>query len=450
VPSARPLSFRSYSVASNNSNNGASLGPKPSAEPNEATVGTEIDTPAVAPVQIAAKHTIVPFRKGNVPYLHTLLRDGCKCPQCVDQHSKQRSFRLSDIPANIKPRSAKFDGTKLEIQWKNDIPGFDPNHTSVYHQRTLRQPSANFQYFTSGHRRKRTLWGKPLMSQKQHWISYNDYVNDEAKFAAAMRDLASTGLLFVKDIPDSREMVEKIATRMGPLRNTFYGATWDVRTVPQAKNVAYTSQYLGFHMDLMYMNEPPGFQLLHCLQNSCDGGQSLFADAFFVAEKLQREDPDAFETLSNFQVAYEYNHSEHVYSNEWPIFERYRDRKSKQWRLLHANYSPPFQAPIYGRMRSAKYTETGVKALKKFADMLEDESNIFELKLNPGECVIFENRRVLHARRQFNMATGQRWLAGAYVDEDALLSTFAVMSRKHRDVWQQTGRRDNGDEQGEE
>ncbi|KAF7594981.1 hypothetical protein BBP40_007579 [Aspergillus hancockii] len=446
APSARPLSLRGYSVASNYTSPSAQLAAAPR-EPNDPTVGTELETPQR--VKIDTHHTVVPFRKGPVAFLHTVLRDGCKCPQCVDIHSKQRNIRLTDVPSNIKPRSANFDGQQLEIKWDNDIPGFDPDHTSVYNQRNLRLPSANVQYSSAGKRRNRALWDKARMQEIQHWISFEDYLNDEAKFARAMRQLATTGLLFVKDIPDSREMVEKIATRMGPLRNTFYGATWDVRNVPQAKNVAYTSQYLGFHMDLMYMNEPPGFQLLHCLQNSCDGGESLFADSFSVAAKLARADPDAFETLSDFYLRYEYNHAEHVYSNEWPVFERYRDGKSKQWKLLHANYSPPFQAPMYGRMRSRKHSEKGLEALRTFADMLGDESNIFELKLNPGECVIFENRRVLHARRQFNTATGQRWLAGAYVDEDALMSQFAVMSKKHRDIWVQNGKRNNKDEQGE-
>ena len=44
-------------------------------------------------------------------------------------------------------------------------------------------------------------------------------------------------------------------------------------------------------------------------------------------------------------------------------------------------------------------------------------------KLNPGECFIVDNTRVLHARTAYSGA-GTRWLQGCYVDKDGLLSTI--------------------------
>ena len=66
---------------------------------------------------------------------------------------------------------------------------------------------------------------------------------------------------------------------------------------------------------------------------------------------------------------------------------------------------------------------------------MEHESAVFQLKLNPGECAIFANRRIVHARREFDTSNGSRWLAGAYVDEDAVLSRFAVTERQHARLW---------------
>ncbi|KAE8365180.1 hypothetical protein BDV27DRAFT_127393 [Aspergillus caelatus] len=442
VPSARPLYSRGYAVASGAAEDAASLGPNSTTAPEGGQhdpIRSIVETPMPqtrnsqpsAP-SIGRQGIRIPTGKGDISALHYLLRDGCKCPQCVDQHSKQRNFRMSDIPTDIKPRSADWDGSVLKVKWENDIPGFDESHTSTYTLNQLRNPSANYSYHSTGRKRKRLLWHNWF---KHRFVSYEEYMHDDKAFSSAMRNLAQTGLLFVKDVPDSRAEVEKIATRMGPLRNTFYGSTWDVRTVPEAKNVAYTSQFLGFHMDLMYMNEPPGFQLLHCLQNSCDGGESLFADSFAVARQLGIDDPEAFKALCNLRLSYEYNHENDIYTNDWPVFQTYVDEYTQQQRLTHANYSPPFQAPMHGQRRPFNRTVTEMRALDKFAKMLEDESYIYELKLNPGECVIFENRRVLHARKQFNTATGQRWLAGAYVDEDAVLSKFATSARKYPHMW---------------
>ncbi|GIJ89160.1 hypothetical protein Asppvi_008090 [Aspergillus pseudoviridinutans] len=369
-------------------------------------------------------------------YRYMLLRDACKCNLCVDEHSKQRKFRTTDISPLIRPRDVKWDGKELQIKWSSDIEGWGPDHVSKYNEATFKESRANPPKSDTGKLRRRFFWDKKMMEDIQHWVSYEDYMNDEKAFMKAMRLLSLTGIIFVKDIPDSREMVEKIATRMGPLRNTFYGPTWDVRSVPQAKNVAYTNVSLGFHMDLMYMNEPPGFQLLHCLENSCDGGESLFVDSFRAVDLVRYRSPEAFEALSKLHLNYEYNHKEHVYNNSWPVLET--ESVDSKKRIVRVNYSPPFQAPmVLDDDIHAHWTEYR-RALAMFASIIERDNLVFQLKLNPGECVIFENRRVLHARNKFNTEQGKRWLAGAYVDEDAVLSTFRTSRNANANLWHRT------------
>ncbi|KAJ5117991.1 hypothetical protein N7448_004364 [Penicillium atrosanguineum] len=369
----------------------------------------------------------------RLPYYY--LRDLCKCPQCVDPHSKQRSFRTHDIHPTIHPRRVKWDGNQLEIQWNKDILGYGPEHTSRWPYHYLRNPINNTHDTTHPHTRP-FRWNAATMEKYQHWISFDDYMHSETKFTFAMQNLARLGLVFVKDIPSSREMVEKVATRMGPLRNSFYGSTWDVRTVPQAKNVAYTNQHLGFHMDLLYMNEPPGYQLLHCLENSCEGGESLFADTFNIADRMKRTRPTDYWELTRRHVGYEYVHEDSIYHNTWPVFEL--DPQSKE--LRNVNYSPPFQSAIptwkgeTGKQTRMNYDKFW-KAMYHFTKDMESKDSVFQLKLNPGECVIFANRRVVHARNKFNTTNGSRWLAGAYVDQDAVLSRFAVTRKNNLESW---------------
>ncbi|TQB70516.1 hypothetical protein MPDQ_000389 [Monascus purpureus] len=375
---------------------------------------------------------------GKVSFDFAHLRDACKCPTCVDQYSKQRNFRTSDIPLSIQPRNIKWDGEQLEIQWSDDIPGYDESHVSIYDRKFLKYPVAYALDDTSP-RRYRYLWDGPKMQKLQHWISYEDYMKDDAKFAAAMKDLSVLGLIFIKDIPDSREELEKITERIGPLRNTFYGRTWDVRSVPKARNVAYTNVFLGFHMDLMYMNEPPCFQLLHCLQNSCEGGESMFADSFLTASRLRQLRPEYFKILERFPVHYEYVHKDQVYHHVRPVIESRRSPDGHS-HIHRVNYSPPFQGPLPRTTKAASFGSNykGFReALNFFTKLLEEESYSFELKLEPGQCVIFENRRTLHARRQFNTESGHRWLAGSYLDEDVVLSQYRVLKRTHPEIWSQ-------------
>jgi gamma-butyrobetaine dioxygenase len=64
------------------------------------------------------------------------------------------------------------------------------------------------------------------------------------------------------------------------------------------------------------------------------------------------------------------------------------------------------------------------------------------LRLAPGDCLIFDNTRILHARTAFaagsppappgsaaSPGSGERHLQGCYADLDGLLSTRAVLSR---------------------
>ncbi|KAL1975915.1 hypothetical protein VTN31DRAFT_4307 [Thermomyces dupontii] len=374
------------------------------------------------------------------------LRDSCGCRQCVDPHSKQRNFHIADIPADIRPANMRWvhvkNGQSLRVKWASDVPGFDDSHISYFHARQLVGPGSPTRKGLPV-ARHRKLWDREIMEKNQYWISYEDYMNDDSQFAKAMRALSLYGLLFVKDIPDSREMVEKIATRMGPLRNSFYGNTWDVRSVPEAKNVAYTNKDLGFHMDLLYMTNPPGFQLLHCLRNSAEGGESLFSDSFRAVRKLNRKD---FGVLSMTELPYHYIQPDHRYYNTWRVIET--ERKFNRSVIKHVNYSPPFQAPLPRFGSSTLGWPRKVRdlhaALNNFRAELENESNVFRLKLKPGECVIFENRRVVHSRTAFDTSSGERWLAGTYVDEQDVMSKFMVLKEKFPKEWQEVTRKTTG------
>ncbi|PGH16157.1 hypothetical protein AJ79_01924 [Helicocarpus griseus UAMH5409] len=380
------------------------------------------------------------------------LRDACTCPRCVDPSTKQREFRMSDIPADVRIRSAGIKDGQLFVTWKNDIPGFDESHTSTFTHDRLTTLTARERVFLS-RAMPRQPWSGSDMEKSQHWVSFKDYIEDDSEFFKCMRSLCLYGLVFIKDIPESPEMVEKIATRMGPLRNSFYGQTWDVRSVPDAKNVAYTNKHLDFHMDLLYMKNPPGYQILHCLKNSMSGGESLFADTLRTAQHMRKVKPAFFEHLVTVPTRFEYKNNGEHYSFSHPTIEieggpeELKEQVGRKERLAvtHVNYSPPFQAPSH----NSKHTmddhniEFHLRAQKYFTSHISDPRSIFQVKMEPGQAVIFANRRVVHARNAFDLSSaagekaesGERWLRGAYVDEDALQSKFRLMAEKDYIAW---------------
>ena len=239
-----------------------------------------------------------------------------------------------------------------------------------------------------------------------------------------------------------------------------------MRSYADAKNIAYTSLPLDLHMDLLHFQAPPRWQFLHSLHvdSSLEGGLSYFVDAFRAAEILKEQNRAAFDVLCREKVAFEYTNDGHRTFAERPTFEFTEDDPDK---LYAVNYSPPFQAPFRlhppatrrkgklstnpGTMVATQTTaEDGAvgdepvdpterirsihSALSVYSNILNDPSLRFEMQLQPGDCVAFDNRRVLHARTGFKAAEGSkgevRWLMGCYLDETSVRDRYRFLSEQ--------------------
>ena len=371
------------------------------------------------------------------------LRDACSCPKCVDASSGQKNFQTHEIPAEIAADQVvdvvdpNWTGTEsYRILWRNDIPGFE-DHTSEFTKGWAKSASdldALIQQMS-----RPAVWGRE--SFRIPTVTYDLWMSNDDRVYQTLRNIRRYGLVKVIGVPDAETAVEDVGQRIGPLKNTFYGKTWNVKSIPDAKNVAYTHQNLGYHMDLLYMEQPPGLQLLHCLKNSTTGGASLFADSFRALEIMSDQSPRLYEALLYFPVTFHYTKDGHYYNQTRKTIEPYpvsdvvpNRRPTRRWQ--HVNWSPPFQAPL---LHSMVRTVTGngidiaeyLQAAKEFARLLEEEAATFETRAQPGECFIFDNRRIVHARRAFDNLSGERHLKGAYLDEDVFISKLRVLGRKN-------------------
>lgn len=400
------------------------------------------------------------------------LRDACTCEWCVDQNTRQKEFDTAEIPPTLRATSVAVekDGT-VEVAWANDIDrphgyGNGGKHVSRYTQEQLTKLTVPYKPKGDANVDFRYYWNSAIMEKKQAWYDYNEYINSKSTLYDFVRSLHRYGVAFITNIPEDPESIRRLANRLGPLRNTFYGETWDVRSVPKAVNVAYTNKFLGFHMDLMYMREAPEYQLLHCMKNSFKGGESLFADTFAAAWKLYLTQPDLFWTLVDFPVHFGYDNHGHIYDyvrttiELVPGAEKKRGTKDglKIGDIRYVNYSPPFQQPFYryaaDDSRATNFhADLGAYnvAVHEFATILNDPSMIFQLKLRPGDCVVFHNRRAVHARNAFDLTApegeaqqksatpAERWLRGTYVDGDPVASIMRVSQREEIDKWKADG-----------
>jgi alpha-ketoglutarate-dependent taurine dioxygenase len=191
-----------------------------------------------------------------------------------------------------------------------------------------------------------------------------------------------------------------------------------------------------------YFEEPPRYQLLHCLRNRVAGGSSIFVDGLHSAFTLSREHPAHFATLATTPIPFHYiNDGHHLHHSHCtfelrPCLESEGQKEEntvfvgvKHHKIASINYAPPFQAPLPVTASNGVF-----EALENFSSILEDPQNRFEYLLKEGDVAIFDNRRVLHGRREFvELNEGKegetnRWLKGCYLEEDAVLDKRRVLA----------------------
>lgn len=100
--------------------------------------------------------------------------------------------------------------------------------------------------------------------------------------------------------------------------------------------------------------------------------------------------------------------------------------------IKHINYSPPFQAALPS---CPSLSDDVQEALTLFEEELGKADRTFEYRMEEGDLVMFDNRRVVHARRGFTEVEGegvQRWLKGCYVDGDAGWDRLRVLEQAKR------------------
>jgi len=84
-------------------------------------------------------------------------------------------------------------------------------------------------------------------------------------------------------------------------------------------------------------------------------------------------------------------------------------------------YAPPLDSSVLDRFYRAR---------RRFSEMLHHESHVASLQLRPGDILVFDNRRVLHARSAIQPSDGFRWLQGCYIHREGLQATYERLLRR--------------------
>lgn len=184
-------------------------------------------------------------------YGYLWLRDNCQCDQCIHPSNRQKLHSSADIPLDIAPRSVTAKGDLAEVIWNKPLRhGQDSDHVSQYPLSWLQRYAnrENCETYRFENLRPQT-WDQS--QYELDWVDYGDYMHSDEGLHTVVQRLYNKGLVFIDGVPTRDESVTQVAERIGPVYETFYGRDFDVKNVAKSRNIAYTSLYLGFHMDLM-------------------------------------------------------------------------------------------------------------------------------------------------------------------------------------------------------
>ena len=266
------------------------------------------------------------------------------------------------------------------------------------------------------------LWDSRLQASVPKG-SYSRVSRDRRALGEWLASVRRYGFAVLRDVPTESGTLCKVAELFGYVRETNYGRWFEVRAEVNPNNLAYTNLGLQAHTDNPYRDPVPTMQILACLENTVEGGDSIVVDGFAVAARLKRENPRGFDLLSRYPARFEYAGAAGVRLRaKKPFIELSPDGEMIAIRFNNRSAAPVVDVP-YDDM--ADY----YSAYRRFAEILEDPSMEVTFKLQPGELFIVDNTRVLHARKAFS-GTWKRWLQGCYPDKDGLLSTLAAIEEE--------------------
>lgn len=341
------------------------------------------------------------------------LRDYCQCNKCVHTETKQRLFNTFSLPKTLTIKQASIIDNELVIQW-----GYE-EHTSVYTAafiEGLRPDPENLDI-------NRNLWTAYTFNNTFPGVTYDKVIADDTAVRKLLELTEAYGFCFVEGTPPTPEGTQAVADRVAYTRQTIFGGYYEMVANLEHKDTAYTPLAIEPHTDGTYSNDAPSYQVLHCLEEDCIGGENVLVDGFQIAGVMYENHLDDYQTLSEVYVPGQYidiARNIHLISRR-PVF-----RHDDTGNLVQVSYNNHDRAPF---ITDPDQIKKFYKALNTFAELYSRPEFHYRRKLLPGSCLFFDNWRILHARDAYS---GYRKLAGVYFNKEDVESRLRMLRSKHR------------------
>jgi len=159
----------------------------------------------------------------------------------------------------------------------------------------------------------------------------------------------------------------------------------------------------------------------------------MLVDGFKLAEEIRRRNAEHFHILSSVPIPYHYTDNDHKFLNRNIPF--IVDPETGKVIRVHFNNTDrlPFDHACVKKMQQLGESDSTRSVLKlyeafqTFLQTMKDEALEYQFRLEPGRALLFNNHRVLHARKAF---TGERRMCGGYINKEDWISRLSVLEEK--------------------
>jgi gamma-butyrobetaine dioxygenase len=355
---------------------------------------------------------IVPLSGGPKYFNYYWLRDASG--SSIDPQTRERVFDVSQLPKPPKATDLAVAGDMLVITWDaEDTPSEVPM--------SLLESVANTGRAEDIAAIPRKIWYSDHLPNIPR-VPQAEVIGTAAGRAKLTRALIEDGIAIVTDMEPTEESLPNLVEAIGPVTPSGEGLFFNVRVEIAPTNLAFTAGPLEMHTDLPGEEAAPGVQFLHCLENTVDGGRSLFLDGVAVAMALKEEDPDAFDMLAANKIPFFYRHDTIDYRSHQRVIETDQDGNVTGVTISqHLQDNMDLPQDLLDRY---------YPAFIKFIRMMQQDRFLLKFKSEAGNCVVFDNHRIVHGREAYVAESGSRQLRGCYTDRAAMRSTYRIASQR--------------------
>lgn len=242
---------------------------------------------------------------------------------------------------------------------------------------------------------KKDLWsgGLDSVTVQEEVVKFTDYMNSTEALQKVLKSLVLKGFAIIQNVPTTLEDTQRVAERICPLRLGFFGKILEFQGhMLHHKNPTFPNKIIP-HTDQSYLTEPAGVKLIHCTETDSKMRVNL-VDGFNIAAELKKTDPEAYRTLSELPIIFEY--TDDAFHHKCPDVILKHDALTGA--LLQIKYNMYYRSAL----STIPFEEMDrfYTALHSISQLIQRSFQYCRIQPSSGTVILIDNWRILFSTSQ--------------------------------------------------